>query len=117
MIIRHPFTASYHESHPRKHFHSQTFTRALLGFYQKGVLQYLSPRLQRHSSVLLPRGRGGEWGGGVQQLKVLIPHEWKESRSRKENPICQENHHPTRSRCPPHLGIFWNVRRAEIIAT
>ncbi|GIY51253.1 hypothetical protein CDAR_445871 [Caerostris darwini] len=51
--------------------------------------------LQRHSSVLLPRGRGE-----VQQLKVLIPPEWKESRSRKENPICQKNHH-TRPRDDP----------------
>ncbi|GIY51248.1 hypothetical protein CDAR_445841 [Caerostris darwini] len=120
-IIRHPFTAalplaSYHKSHPRKHFQSQTFTRALLGIYQKGVLQYLSPILQRHSFRPLTSGTGGvERGGGRgQQLKVLIPPKWKESRSRKENPICQENHPLARD--APH-GIFWNVRRAERIAT
>ncbi|GIY51250.1 hypothetical protein CDAR_445851 [Caerostris darwini] len=72
---------------------------------------------RRHSFRPLTSGTEGWNGGGrVQQLKVLIPPEWKESRSRKENPICQENHHPSHSRCPPH-GIFWNVPRAERIAT
>ncbi|GIX78634.1 hypothetical protein CEXT_253421 [Caerostris extrusa] len=65
-------------------------------------------------SVLLPRGRG--WNGeGVQQLKVLIPSEWKESRSRKENPICQEKP-PPHARDAPSWN-FLNVRRAERIAT
>ncbi|GIY51252.1 hypothetical protein CDAR_445861 [Caerostris darwini] len=106
MMTRHSFTAalplaSYRKSHPRKHFQSQTFTRALLGIYQKGVLQYLSPILQRHSFRPLTSGTEGWNGGGrVQQLKVLIPPEWKESRSRKENPICQENHHPSLAMSP-----------------